>query len=84
MKLINDILLLSLLLLIVIIILLLLLLLLLLIIQELGSRPAALDTSQLCVSIFNAIGAKVSLQDTDRAHRVSLRIPSSNPKAKSL
>ena len=39
-------------------------------VQELSSRETALDTAQLCISIFKAIGASVSLQDIDLAHLV--------------
>ena len=49
-------------------------------VQELNTRETVLDTSQLCVSIFKAIGANVNLQDIGIAHRVSPRNPSSKPK----
>ena len=42
-------------------------------IPELKNRESAIETSTLCVQIFKDMGAQVSLQDIDIAHRVSTR-----------
>ena len=38
-----------------------------------SAKESSLDTSNLCVKIFNAMGAHVSLSDIDIAHRVPAR-----------
>ena len=45
-------------------------------VPELDSRESAQDTSNLCVKIFNKMGAEVTMYDIDLAHRVSTRNPS--------
>jgi hypothetical protein len=42
-------------------------------IPEFTSNETAAETSQLCVDIFNAVGANVSIADIDIAHRVKPR-----------
>ncbi|XP_029201286.2 uncharacterized protein LOC114965747 [Acropora millepora] len=49
-------------------------------VQECVSNKSALQTSNLCVAIFNKMGAEVSLTDIDIAHRVRPRNPSNRPK----
>lgn len=48
-------------------------------IPELSTRETALQTTTLCVKIFNKIGAEVSIQDIDTAHRVKPRNASNRP-----
>ena len=51
------------------------------IIDLLGSASeSALDTSSLCVNLFRQMGAEVSLQDIDTAHRILTRRESDGPK----
>ena len=42
-------------------------------VPEKNDSESADDTSELCVKLFNAMGATVSLNDIDIAHRVPLR-----------
>ena len=42
-------------------------------VPELSDREKAEDTSNLCVNLFNKMGAEVSIRDIDTAHRVSFR-----------
>ena len=42
-------------------------------------RESSMDTSALCVSLFNAMGLSVTLQDIDLAHRVSTRNAATGP-----
>ncbi|XP_028406806.1 uncharacterized protein LOC114529249 [Dendronephthya gigantea] len=42
-------------------------------IPELKAKESAIQTSTLCVQIFNAMGVQVTLQDVDIAHRVPTR-----------
>ncbi|KAK2548193.1 hypothetical protein P5673_031656 [Acropora cervicornis] len=42
-------------------------------VPELSDREKAEDTSNLCVNLFNKMGAEVSMRDIDITHRVSLR-----------
>ena len=42
-------------------------------VPELKPRKSAAETSQLCLQIFNTMGAKVQLHDIDIAHRISHR-----------
>lgn len=42
-------------------------------VPELSDREKAEDTSNLCVNLFNKMGAEVSIRDIDIAHRVSFR-----------
>ena len=42
-------------------------------VPELSEREKAEDTSNLCVNLFNKMGAEVSIRDIDIAHRVSFR-----------
>ena len=42
-------------------------------IPERDSRESALETTTLCISLFNALGVEVSHQDIDIAHRVPSR-----------
>ena len=42
-------------------------------VPELDSRESALDTSNLCVKIFNKLGAEVTMYDIDLAHIEFLR-----------
>ena len=39
-------------------------------VPELSDREKAEDTSNLCVNLFNKMGAEVSIRDIDIAHRV--------------
>ena len=43
-------------------------------------RETAMETSKLCVSLFNEMGANVSLSDIDIAHRVQTRNSNDGPK----
>ena len=49
-------------------------------VPECVSNESALQTSNLCVAIFNKMGAEVSLTDIDIAHRVKPRNPFNRPK----
>ncbi|PFX24299.1 hypothetical protein AWC38_SpisGene11095 [Stylophora pistillata] len=49
-------------------------------IPEIGSPETAKDTSELCVPLFNGMGARVSLQDIDVAHRVQSYNQNGGPK----
>ena len=42
-------------------------------IPDLNPKETAIETSMLCVKIFNAMGAEVSISDIDIAHRVKPR-----------
>ena len=54
-------------------------------VPELSDREKAEDTSNLCVNLFNKMGAEVSIRDIDIAHRVSFRDNSRmGPKANCL
>lgn len=46
------------------------------------NRKQAIDTTKLCVQLFNSMGANVAITDIDIAHRVPSRnsVESSNPK----
>ena len=46
-----------------------------------SASESALDTSSLCVNLFRQMGAEVSLQDIDIAHRVLTRRESDGPKS---
>ena len=43
-------------------------------------RVSAQQTSSLCVSLFRALGADVSIRDIDTAHRAPTRQASSGPR----
>ncbi|XP_068712013.1 uncharacterized protein [Montipora foliosa] len=47
---------------------------------ECASQESALQTGNVCVAIFNKMGAEVTLTDIDIAHRVKPRISSNRPK----
>ena len=47
--------------------------------MKLGKETVA-DTSSLCVSLFNEMGADVTISDIDIAHRVPLRNATNGPK----
>ena len=49
-------------------------------VPECASQESALQTSNLCVAIFNKMGAEVTLTDIDIAHRAKPRITSNRPK----
>ena len=49
-------------------------------VPECVSQESALQTSNLCVRIFNKMGAEVTLTDIDIAHRAKPRNPSNQPK----
>ena len=49
-------------------------------VPECVSNESALQTSNVCVAIFNKMGAEVSLTDIYIAHRVKPRNPSNRPK----
>ena len=49
---------------------------------EVNARESAQQTSSLCVSLFRALGADVSTQDIDTAHRVPTRQASDGPKTR--
>ena len=42
-------------------------------VPELRGQESAVDTSNLCIKLFSEVGANVSLQDLDIAHRVLQR-----------
>ena len=42
-------------------------------VPELGPTESAEDTSNLCLKIFDALGAHVTLRDIDIAHHVAVR-----------
>ena len=44
-----------------------------LVIPELKPRESAMEATELCVHIFNAIGATTTIRDTVVAHRVAPR-----------
>ena len=48
--------------------------------QKLNTRKQRGETSDLCVALFNGMGAVVSLQDLDVAHRVPRRDQDVGPK----
>ena len=48
-------------------------------VSELAARETALQTTAMCVKIFNKMGAEVSIHDIDTAHRVKPRSASSRP-----
>ena len=47
---------------------------------EVDVRESAQQTSSLCVSLFRALGADVSITDIDTAHRVLTRQESGGPR----
>lgn len=49
-------------------------------VPETGSPESAKNTSDLCVALFNRMGAQVSLQDIDIAHRVQTHQQNGGPK----
>ena len=49
-------------------------------VPELNSQESAMDTSKLCANLFIEMGADITLQDIDIAHRVPLRSARNLPK----
>ncbi|XP_068739324.1 uncharacterized protein [Montipora capricornis] len=49
-------------------------------IAESGSKEPAIDTTKLCVRIFQTMGCNISINDIDIAHRVPTRNATSGPK----
>ena len=49
-------------------------------VSEIKHQETARETSDLCVALFNGMGAVVSLQDLDVAHRVPRRDQDGGPK----
>ena len=49
-------------------------------VPELNGQETAMDTSKLCVNLFIEMGADITLQDIDIAHRVPLRSARNLPK----
>ena len=49
-------------------------------ITETGSKEPAVDTTKLCVRIFQAMGGNISINDIDIAHRVPARNATNGPK----
>ena len=49
-------------------------------VPQLNSRESAVETTQLCIKLFNKLGIEVSQHDIDIAHRVSVRRASAGPK----
>ena len=49
-------------------------------IAETGSKEPAIDTTKLCVGIFQAMGCNISINDIDIAHRVPARNAINGPK----
>ena len=49
-------------------------------IAETGSKEPAIDTTKLCVGIFQAMGCNTSINDIDIAHRVPARNAIDDPK----
>lgn len=49
-------------------------------VPEIKQQETARETSDLCVALFNGMGAVVSLQDLDVAHRVPRRDQDGGPK----
>ena len=49
-------------------------------IAESGSKEPGIDTTKLCVRIFQAMGCNISINDIDIAHRVPTRNATSGPK----
>ena len=49
-------------------------------IAETGSKEPAIDTTKLCVRIFQAMDCNISINDIDIAHRVPPRNASKGPK----
>lgn len=49
-------------------------------IPQLNSRESAVETTQLCINLFNKLGVDVHQYDIDIAHRVSARGASAGPK----
>jgi len=47
---------------------------------ETGSREPAIDTTKLCVRIFQAMGCNISINDIDIAHRVPARNATNGPR----
>ena len=50
-------------------------------VPEIKQEETAREASDLCVALFNGMGAVVSLQDLDVAHRVSRRDQGGSPKS---
>ena len=48
-------------------------------VPETKSRESSMDTSVLCVSLFNKMGVSVTLNDIDIAHRIPTRNAASGP-----
>lgn len=49
-------------------------------VPQLNSRESAVETTQLCINLFNKLGIEVNQHDIDIAHRVSVRRASAGPK----
>ena len=49
-------------------------------ITETGSKEPAIDTTKLCVCIFQAMGCNISINDIDIAHRVPASNATNGPK----
>ena len=49
-------------------------------VPQLNSRESAVETTQLCIKLFNKLGIEVSQHDIDIAHHVSVRRASAGPK----
>ena len=49
-------------------------------IAETGSKEPAIDTTKLCVRIFQAMGCNISINDIDIAHRVPTRNATNGPR----
>ena len=49
-------------------------------VTETGSKEPAIDTTILCVRIFQAMGCNISINDIDMAHRVPARNTTNGPK----
>ena len=47
-------------------------------VPEINAKESSIETTKLCIDLFNTMGANVSAQDIDIAHRVSVRSSSSN------
>ena len=50
-------------------------------IAETVSKEPAIDTTKLCVRIFQAMGCNISINDIDIAHRVPARSATNGPKS---
>ena len=49
-------------------------------IAKTGSKEPAIDTTKLCVRIFEAMACNISINDIDRAHRIPARNATNGPK----